>query len=303
MQKRHVPIFTSVTNEALPYLAVTLKSISDFTGEGCVSDVRVLTSGLAAYNQRKLRHLSLPRVSISIVDINRRVEDYRADFEERLGYFLSEESFYPFFIASAYPKISRALYVECGSLIRRDVEEIYRVDMENSLICGYKCSSRGRDALFLRYVREWVGINPEKYIDTSAMLMNFTLFRKYRIENRFIRLIMGYNFDSVSVADDYMNFLCRGKVRIADEWGEGDIVTYRPYERPWRHVNLAYADEFWDVARKTPFYEEVRNAYFQFDDTEKEKETSELEKLVSHAEKLSVSPEGFYNVLGENYLI
>ena len=86
VQKRHVPIFTSVTNEALPYLAVTLKSISDFTGEGCVSDVRVLTSGLAAYNQRKLRHLSLPRVSISIVDINRRVEDYRADFEERLGY-------------------------------------------------------------------------------------------------------------------------------------------------------------------------------------------------------------------------
>ena len=81
MQKRHVAIFTSVTNETLPYLAVTLKSISDFTGEGCVSDVRVLTSGLAAYNQRKLRHLSLPRVSISIVDINRRVEDYRADFE------------------------------------------------------------------------------------------------------------------------------------------------------------------------------------------------------------------------------
>lgn len=302
MRKRHIPVFTSVTNDTLPYLAVTLKSISDFTNGECIADVRILTSGLAAYNQRKLRHLSLEGVELSIVDINRRIEDYRADLEERLGYFGREASFYPFFIAASYPKIARAFYIECGSIVRRDIEELYRADMGGALISGLGRVGTDADAVMTDYVTRWVGVDTDGYVSTSAMLINLTLFRKYRIENRFIRLITGYNFDSVSAADDYMNFLCKGRTKILDCWTDG-VVTFKAHERPWRHVNLTYADEFWDLARKTPFYDEVRNGYFDFNETEKEREIAELEKLLAHAKQLSVSDGGFYGVLGDNYLI
>lgn len=306
-RKNHIPIFTSVTNENLPYLMVTLKSVSEHLGDDWVADVRVLTAGLAVYNMRKLRHAHIDNVEITVIDVNSKVEDYRADFEERLGYFLKEESFYPFFIADVYTRLARALYIECGTLVRDSIEKLYHVDLGCGFIGGLKRTD-GIDASFDTYRSTWVGVNPSVYIDTSVMLMNFSAFRKYRISSRFARLLMGYNFDTVSAASDYMNFLCKGHVSVLnDVWQRDDgsegIVSFSPYRRPWHYVNEPYADEFWDTARRTPFYDDVRNAYFEFNDEKKAKEERELEEILLRAEKLSKSPDGFYHVLGENYLI
>lgn len=309
-RKRHIPIFTSVTNGTLEYLAVTVKSISDHIAEDCIVDLRVLTCDLAFYNQRKLRHMKHSNVEISIVDVNSNVEDYRADLEERLGYFYGEDVFYPFFIADMYPRLARAMYVECGTLIRGDIERIYHTELGDDVIGGLVSDDELCDKLRV-YRERWVGVNHDGYVETSAMIINLSLFRKYRIGNRFARLLMGYNFDSVSAASDYMNFLCKGRVRVLnDAWrteqdGEDNcaVVIFSPYRRPWYHVGVRHADEFWDVARKTPFYDDVRDAYLSFTDDKKEEERVNIDKVLAHAERLLESQGGFYNVLGDNYLL
>lgn len=310
MRKRHIPIFMSVTNDTLEYLAVTVRSINDNLTEDCVADLRVLTSDLASYNRRKLRHMKFDNVEISIVDVNAIVEDYRADFEERLGYFHREDSFYPFFIADMYPRLAKAMYVECGTLFRDDVEKIYHTELGEDVVGGIRFCDEINERL-RPYRERWVGVDGDKYIESSIMIINLSLFRKYRIGNRFARLLMGYNFDTVSAASDYMNFLCKGRVcvlndtwKIKDDVEENDAVAiFTPYRRPWYHVEMRYADEFWDVSRKTPFYNDVRDAYLAFGDDSKDEEAKEFEKMLAHADELSKSQGGFHNVLGDNYLL
>lgn len=303
-------MFTSVTNDNIAHLAVTLKSVSEHLSNDCTVDMRVMVSDLAAYNQRKLRHMNLDNVEITIVDLNSRVEDYRRDFEERLGNFLGEESFYPFFIADMCPRLTRAMYIACGTVIRDDVEKLYHTELGDDIIGGVKSSDEFDDKLSA-YRERWVGVNSYEYIDCSILLINLALFRKYRILNRFTRLIMGYNFDTVSAAGDYMNFLCKGRARMLnDAWRiEGKtanadgVAVFAPYRRPWQHVNMPYADEFWDTARRTPFYCDVREAYFEFNEQEKATESRYVQEMLAHAELLADSRGGFCDVLGDNYLI
>ena len=310
IRKKHIPIFTSVTNDTLEYLAVTVKSISEHLLGDYIVDLRVLTSGLAAYNQRKLRHMKLDGIEITVIDINSKVEDYRADFEERLGYFYREENFYPFFIADMFPRLAKCMYIECGTLVREDVEKIYQTELGDDVIGGVRRSDEFDEKL-RAYREKWVGVDNERYIDTAVMIINLSLFRKYRIESRFARLLMGYNFDTVSAASDYMNFLCKGRTRVLnDTWkieDKGDfddgVAIFAPYREPWHHVNIRYADEFWDTARRTPFYDDVRESYFNFNEVKKEEERVNIEKMLSHADELSKSSGGFYNVLEDNYLL
>ena len=307
---KHVPLFISVTNESVPYLAVTLKSVSEnLKGERTV-DVRVLTSCLAPYNQRKIRHMNLKGIEISIVDVNSRIEDYRADLEERLGGFYGEESFYPFFIAEMYPRISKAMYVECGTLIREDIGELYDAELGDGIIGGVLKNDEVEKRL-TAYRDSWVGVESDKYVDISVLLMNFTLLRKYRIEDRFIRLLTGYNFDTVSAAGDYMNFLCKGRVIYLDSiWktsnkdaGAEKVVSFAPYRLPWHYVNISYADEFWDIARRTAFYEDVRDNYISFNEEERMREKERFENMISHAQRLVNANGGFRLILGDNYLL
>jgi len=308
IRRRHIPIFLSVTNESLPYLTVTLESICEHTANECTVDARILCCDLASYNRRKLRHMKFENIDITIVDVDSRVEDYRADFEERLGCFYGEEVFYLFFIADMYPRLAKAMYVSCGTIFRDDVEKLYHVDLGDDLIGGIVKQDKFSDRL-RAYRERWVGVNPDEYVDCSAILINLSLFRKYRISGRFARLLMGYNFDTVSAASDYMNFLCRGRVRVLNsEWKIDDdsaagIAVFSPYQLPWHYVNMPYADEFWDVARKTPLYEDVRDAYICFDEAARVKEIKNVNDVLSHASELEGSRGGFYDILGDDYLI
>ena len=310
MRKKHIPLFTSVTNDNIAHLAVTLKSVSEHLSDECTADVRIMVSDLAAYNQKKLRHMQLENVGITIVDLSSRVEDYRQDLEERLGLFHGEESFYPFFIADMCPRLARAIYIECGTVIRDDIEKLYSAELGEDIIGGVTGADEFGERLS-DYRERWVGVDSTEYIDCSVLLINLSLFRKYRILNRFFRLLLGYNFDSVSAASDYMNFLCKGRVRsLNEDWrieGREDradgVAVFAPYRRPWQHVNMPYADEFWDTARRTPFYYDVREAYFCFGENEKQLEAVYLEQMLAHAELLADSAGGFYDVLGDNYLI
>lgn len=310
MRKRHIAIFTSVTNDNIAHLAVTLKSVSEHLSEGSVADVRVMSADLAAYNQRKLRHLGLDNVEITIVDLNSRIKDYRGDLEERLGSFFGEDSFYPFFVADMYPRLGRALYVECGTVVRDSVERLYDIELGDGIIGGVVRDDDITDR-FSAYRKRWVGVDSDEYIDCSVLLMNLTLFRKYRIEQRFIRLLLGYNFDSISAASDYMNFLCRGRTKaLNSDWqikGRSEmadgIAAFTPYGRPWQHVNTPYADEFWETARRTPFYCDVRDAYFDFSENERARQAEHVKSMLLRADALADSRGGFYEILGDNYLL
>ena len=307
IRTKHIPIFIPASDATVPYLAVTLQSISEHASEEYIYDVRVLTSGIAPYNRRKLRHMSLFGISLYIVDLDSKVQEYRADLEERLSGGDGEEIFYPLLIASMYPRITKALCFKAGTLLRCDPEELYRVDIGDAMVAGLNKGGSYFGEVFDAYARHWVGVESGRYVDTGAMLLNFSAFRRHKIEERFKRLITGYNFDTVSPAGDYLNFLTRSRATVInDEWhsqGEVMIATFDNYNSPWYCVDLPFADEVWDVARRTPFYDDVRDAYIDMDESKREMMAREKEEMISHARRLSMAEGGFFGTLGDNYLI
>ena len=306
IRTKHIPIFIPTSDIDVPYLAVTLESISEHASDECVYDVRVLTSGIAPYNRRKLRHMSLKGISLYIVDLDSKAQEYRADLEERLS-GEGEEIFYPLIIASMYPRITKALCFKPGALLRCDPEELYRVDTGNAMIAGFCKSGSYFDEAFKDYARHWVGVLPERYVDTGAMILNLSEFRRHKIEEKFKRLIIGYNFDTVSPDGDYLNFLARSRATVLnDEWQSEDgamVATFDRYNNPWLCVDMELADEAWDVARRTPFYDDVRDAYLEMDGEGRERTAKEREKKVDHARRLAASEGGFFGTLGDNYLV
>ena len=88
--------------------------------------------------------------------------------------------------------------------------------------------------------------------------------------------------------------------RTATPYG---VAVFAPYRRPWHHVNTPYAEEFWDTARRTPFYFDVRDSYFCYSESDKATEATYIEQMLARAETLAGARGGFYEVLGENYLI
>ena len=305
IRKKHIPIFTAVSDDTLPYLAPTLRSISNFANGDSVYDVRVITASLAPYNYRRLRHFDLPGVDVSIVDISDNIEEYHADFGVRLTDLYCEESFYPFFLAPMYQRITKALFVECGTVFKTDPDKILCEDIGESLIGGFLYRDDCID--FCRYVEKWVGVCSDSYVDPALMIMNFSALRKHRAEEKFTRIITGYNFDSANPAADYLNFLCKGAVRILDKDLDGErekpALTFKPYKKPWLFVNGEESELFWDLARKTPFYEDIRDAYLGFNETQKQRIFDTVADREAHIRALADSTRGFYATLGDNYIL
>ena len=304
VRRKHITVFTSASDTTLPHLAVTLQSINDHANGDFVYDVRILTSGIAPYNRRRLRHMTLANLNVTIVDINARVEYYRADLEERLTDYIGEEIFYPFFISAIYPRLAKALYIEPGTLFRCDADQLYSLDVGDAVISGFADCRVKTCPHFSDYTHKWVGVPSECYVGASVLFMDLSAFRKYKLEEKFTRLIQGYNFDTVSPAADYLNFLCRGCSRvITDELDADAVVAFDPLMRPWHYPDAPYADEFWDVARRTPFYEDIRQSYVELGADGRARLDDQRERFSGRAAALSELFSGFFATLGDNYLI
>jgi hypothetical protein len=68
-------------------------------------------------------------------------------------------------------------------------------------------------------------------------------------------------------------------------------------------VDVPFADEAWEVARRTPFYEDVRDVYFATDTKTRESIEYMRKETVEKAKKLAKADGGFFGTLGDNYLI
>ena len=71
MNRKHVHIFMASDDNYVPYLMITAKSISLHSSEEYIYDITILTEGLKPQNTRKLRHLELDNVSITIVNMKK----------------------------------------------------------------------------------------------------------------------------------------------------------------------------------------------------------------------------------------
>jgi lipopolysaccharide biosynthesis glycosyltransferase len=300
----------------LPYLVVAVKSISMHSSDEYVYDVRVLNSGLSNSSIRKLRHLSFKNVQITLIDVERAVAEFREDLSLRLRDCYSEAIFYRMFIASMFPRMTKAIYIDCDVVLVDDIAKLYFTDIGDNVIGAVADESIPAVPEFCDYVNEWVGVPADRYINSGVLLMNLSAFRKYRIAEKFKKLLISYNFDTLAPDQDYINFLCRGKIHYLDSgWNKQPkednylplenqhLIHYNLYNKPWHYRGIPYEDAFWNVARLTPYYSDIVKGFVEFGDDKKIAEAEGGVRLIERASRLAKSVGGFFETLGDNFLI
>ena len=308
---RRIPIFFASDDNYLPYLAVTAKSIADHGTDGNIYDIKILTNGLSEERVNMLLSMELPRVNIEIVNIEDAVNGHRGHLKKRLRDYYSESIYYRIFIGSLYPELDRAIYIDCDIVLVDDIAKLYDEDIGDAILGAVADESIPSVPEFCDYVERWVGVKSDKYINSGVLLINLEEFRRAEIEKRITKYVSTYNFDTVAPDQDYLNFLCSGRICYLDKtWNKQPkqgghipvsdvrLIHYNMVNKPWHYAGVDYEDEFWAVADTTPFSEMLHREFEGYTDEKKEKDRMGAVMLVANAGRLADEKGGFMETLG-----
>ena len=195
-----------------------------------------------------------------------------------------------------YPEYKKAVYIDSDTVCLTDIANLYNIDIGENLIAGTPDGVIQAIDVFQDYVERVVGVSDyNKYFNAGIIVMNLEELRKYRFEEKFIYMLERVKFE-VAQDQDYMNRLCKGRVKLLDfSWnrmpvmgkqeGEINIIHYNLGAKPWYFDNVVYQEYFWEYAKKTEFYNEIKELGTKYTDEDKEKDDSNSLKLMELAKK------------------
>ena len=271
--RQPIPVFFSVDDNYIPFLAVAIRSLIDNLSEPNTCRIHILNTGLNEADCERIRKMETDRVSIVFVDVSREVAPIAAQLNLRDYYTAS--IYFRIFIPSLFPQYHKAIYLDADIVVTGDIANLYQKQMGTRLVGAVSDAVVASKALYRKYSEQGVGIPYKRYFNSGMMLMNLDQFRLQEIQKKFVYLLNTYGFDTVCPDQDYLNVLCRGQILYLEKgWnkmaldndydGIPSIIHYNNFFKPWQYDNVFYREYFWDYAKETDFYDEIlalRNAF------------------------------------------
>ena len=315
-ERKEVNVFFASDERYLPFLAVAIKSLSDNARGEYIYNVNVLSEGFGDEALLPLYPLLRENVRVKIHDVREKIGALRDQLQFRLRDYYSVSIYYRMFIPSMFPELSRAVYLDCDLVLCDDVSKLYFSDIGDNLVGAVTDESVITVPAFCDYVKRHIGVEcEEEYFNSGVLVMNLDLMRREGIENLFVRLLKKYNFDTVAPDQDYLNFLCRGRVRYLEcGWNkhaiEGrdipdsrlHIMHYNMFNKPWKYDGVVNEEKFWATAEWTPFIGEILRIRATYGDEARERDREGARKLLARAEDICKNGESMNEIAGAEVL-
>ncbi len=289
-----IPVFFAVDNGYIPFLGVALKSLIDNTSKENKYAIKILYTSVSDENKARIKKYEKENISIEFVDLNKQLEEIKEKLYTR-NYF-SNTTYYRLFIPELYPQYDKVVYIDSDTICLADIVDLYNVDMGDNLIAAVSDGAVQSIEIFQDYVERVVGVvDYNNYFNAGVIVMNLKELRKYKFQEKFIYMLGKIRFE-VAQDQDYLNRLCKGRVKILDyEWNrmpvmgkrDGDInlIHYNLGAKPWYFDDVLYQEYFWKYAEKTEFYNEIKEIGAKYTDADKEKDDANSAKLIELAQK------------------
>ena len=268
-QLNKIPIFFAVDDEYIPCLAVALRSLIDNSSKDNYYLIKILYTNIDEVNQKKIKKFERANVNIEFVDLNYYINEVKDKLYTRDYY--TKTTYFRLFIPELYPQYNKALYLDCDITILSDVADLYNIDMGDNLIIGTPDGVIQTGEVFQEYVEKVVGLaDYNNYFNAGIIVMNLDELRKFKFHEKFMYLLSTVKF-TVAQDQDYLNRLCKGRVKIVpDTWDRMpcmkddipreklNIIHYNLSFKPWHFDNILYEEIFWEYAKKTEFYDQLK---------------------------------------------
>jgi lipopolysaccharide biosynthesis glycosyltransferase len=287
--KDQVTIVTASNNRFVPYMAVMLQSLIENTDCSNKYEIFIMHMEITVENQEKIKILTkeYPYISIKFYNMMMDVAAFKFECSEYVSH-LTNETYYRILIHKIFSKYDKILYLDGDMIVKADIAEIYTIDLRDNLLAACLDGDMiGQYCSFLdakKYMETVLKIkNPLEYFQAGVQIINIRQFRKsftdYELANKAVA--SRYRW----VDQDVLNIACHGKVHFLDsswnvlvqhKWDRMGVIRkspsyiYRQYlvsrknpkiihyagaQKPWLDPEMDFAPDFWNVARRSPFYE------------------------------------------------
>ena len=314
MSKQIIPIFFSSDDNYIPFLSVAINSLILNASKEYNYEIIILNSGLNSENIERISRYNGDNVKIKFEDVGPKIKNITKDLELRLRDYYSISIFYRLFIPSLFKEYSKAIYLDADIVLVDDISKLYNEDISNYLVAGVPDEVVNNNKYFMEYSENLLDLKPGNYFNSGVLLMNLDEFRKDRIEEKFLHILNKYNFDVVAPDQDYLNFLCKGKVKYLnrgwdrmpnpdESFNDTDLhlIHFNMFQKPWNYNNVLYQEYFWKYASSTDFFDEIRamkNKY-TLEDIKRDKKGEE--NLINQSRKIAKSDFTFKNIIDKDY--
>ena len=125
------------------------------------------------------------------------------------------------------------------------------------------------------------------------------------MHSRFLSLLETYHFDSVAPDQDYLNAMCKDKIRyLSPDWdampnprqprlSDPKLIHYNLFSKPWCYDGIRYEEYFWNYADSSAFAKQLREYKQNFTEERKAADALCLQRLIRKAEGITASPVTF----------
>ena len=291
-----IPIFFAIDDGYMPFLAVALESLIENSSKKYYYSIKVLYTNISEENKKKINKYKRENVNIEFVDLNYYIEKVKDKLYTRDYY--TNTTYFRLFIANLYPQYNKAIYLDSDIVVLGDIAELYNQDIGDNLIAAAPDDVIQTTKVFQEYAEKVVGVaDYRNYFNARILLMNLDEFRRFDFQNKFLYVLETIKF-TVAQDQDYLNRLCKGKVKIIDKgWdkmpiGNDDfdekdlkIIHYNLADKPWHYDNIRYKDYFWKYAKKTEYYNQICKIKENYSEEERFNDMQQYKNLKNLAQK------------------
>ncbi len=298
-----VPIFITINNAYAPYAAAAIHSLERASNKKRYYRVIILHDGLSWANRVRLRSLVTKNMAIefrkitnslylrAIVTYCTRRQKGAADF------FSSAVYYYRAFIPRLFPLYKKAVYIDSDTILRGDIGELFDIDLGENALAATVDPKVSVIPEFRDYVDKAVGVPHDEYVNSGVQVMDLKRMRKLKYLSTMIELIQKYDADLVAPDQDYLNVILRGKIMHLDICWNSEpskdlspdvkLVHFNLFNKPWHYKNVPCEELFWEAAKGTGFYGNLRRQQEAFGPEEQRADHEKVDLLIKKGAKLA----------------
>ena len=305
MKEQFIPIFYACDDAFVKFTIVSMHSLIKNASKDYHYILHILHTEISDEMKDIVNRFASDNFEIRFIDVT----NYLQSISEKLPLrdYYSKTTYYRLFIAEMFPQYSKALYLDSDTVILGDVSELYQTDIGDAYLgaCHEQAMVQSRE--FGTYVEKVVGVSRYNFFNAGLMLINCDRFRIHFVLDKFIDYLHYYNF-VVTQDEDYLNLICKDHVYWLDQrWNtetfgnvpypveQAEMIHYIMTNKPWHYEDCRFGDIFWEYARETEVYEELRLIQSTYSDEEKARDAASSEKLTQTAIEETHREDNFLN--------
>ncbi|HPT40888.1 MAG TPA: glycosyltransferase family 8 protein [Candidatus Gastranaerophilaceae bacterium] len=273
---QQIPIFLASDDNYAPFVATTITSIVKNTTS--FINFYVLDGGIVEWNKQKIQSIQsdFKNFSVEFVDMG------KCGLERfpNLNHY-SVNTFSRYFIPELKPDLDKILYLDIDIIVKGDIAQLYNQEMNDYPIAAILEDFYPENYKYLKQIcPNYDG--GSNYFNAGVLLISLDYFRKNNITQQLIDTTVKLK-DLIRCADqDILNFVFANNFKILDykfdfmpdhkdyiyKLGKKEAIgaidnhglIHYTGRKPWNTMQAENAQDFWDVAKLTPFYKELKTA-------------------------------------------